>query len=309
MVPLHAAITEIKIALGASNVSLATSPDPGYQNRLAIAHEHLEQTEGLVPQLEAQEQTGPSVIFNNVKRLHALADGFLKTGKVEKAIKLLKKAVSIQEQLPQEDKGRLASKHELGRAYSMSGRFVEAIKILEDVTNIRGEILDPSHHDYLESQHELAFAHMQNGQPTEAVKILKQVVTTEDAILNKKDMDHLTSQHELARAYLADGQAAEAITLIEHVVAVKTSILGESHPKLLASQIVLAEAELMTGRVSDAVKLLEHVVAITEASSSQHDELRPKAWAWLRFARQKALGGGLVMENSDSHSVRAAISL
>lgn len=289
MVPLHAVITEMKASLGAVNITLATSPDPTSQKRPAMAYEHLDQTEGPTPLLGTKEQASPSVNPNDVKRLNELAGVFLEKGQVEKAIHLLEKCVSIHQQLPPQDESRLASKHELGRAYSKSGRFLEAIKVLEDVAKIRGEVLDQNHPDRLASQHELAFAYMQSGRSSEAVKILKLVVTTQEAILDKADhIDHLNSQHELARAYLADGQASEAIKVIEHVVTVKSSILSESNPQLLGSQVVMAVAELMTGRASDAVKLLNRVVASADATSTEHHELISKAREWLKHARQTA---------------------
>lgn len=312
MVPLHATITEMKATLGAGNVSLATSAGPSYQSRPTVADEHHQQTVGSMQPSEAHEQTSPSGHvndFNDFTRLNELAEEYLKKGEVERGIQLLEKVVSLQERLPQWDKRLLASKHKLGRAYSTGGRFPEAIEILEDVTKIRGEVLDQKHPDFLASQHELAFAHMQNGQPSEAVKILEYVVATEQAILDKTDMDRLTSQHELARAYLADGRAAEAISLIEHVVEMKKVPLAESHPKLLASQVVLAQAQLVVGRASIAVELLEHVDAVAEASCGEHDEFRAKVWEWLKYARQKALGVGLSLENSTAHSVHGTKSL
>lgn len=312
MVPLHATITEMKASLGPSNVSLATSADHSHQNRPIVADEHLQQTVGSMQPSEAQEQTNPSGHvddFNDVTQLSELAEEYLKKGEVERGIQLLEKVVSLQEGLIQWDQRLLASKHELGRAYSMGGRFPEAIEIFEDVTKIRGEFFDQKHSDLLASQHELAFAHMQNGQHSEAIKILEHVVATEEAILDKTDMDRLTSQHELARAYLAEGQSAEAISLIEHVVEMKSVPLAKSHPKLLASQVILAQAQLVVGRASDAVELLEHVAAIAEASCGEHDEFTTKACEWLKYARQKALGVGFSVENSTAHSMHGTKSL
>lgn len=292
MVPLNGVISEMEGILDVSNVSMATSPDPSYENHPTIADEHLQQTVGPMPLSGAQENTSPSDNNNHANRMNELADRCLESGEVEMAIELLEEAVSTQEQLSQGDSGRLASKHELGRAYAKDGRFLEAIKILEEVTKVRGEVLDQYHPDFLASQQELAFAHMQSGQPSEAIKILENVVTTEGAIFEQANMELLTSQHELARAYLADDKASEAATLIKHVVTVKKSTLVESHPKLLRSQIVLAEAHLMKGHILDALRLLEHVVAVADASCSEHDELRIMAGEWLEFARQKALGSG-----------------
>lgn len=288
MVPLHATITEIKASLGAVNVTLATSPNPTSQNRPTMACNHLDQRP--IPPLETMKQTLPSVIPIEIKRLRELARTHLDKGEGEKAIPLLREVISFQEELPPGDESPLASKHELGRAYCKSGRFLEAIQVLKEVTQMRGEIHDETHPDCLASQHELAFAYMQSGQPSEAVKILKDVVKTQERVLYKANhLNHLNSQHELARAYLADGQASEAIKVIERVVAKKSSTPHESNPQLLGSQMVLAVAELMTSRASDAVKLLEHVIASSDATCSEHDELINKAREWLKVARQTAL--------------------
>jgi tetratricopeptide (TPR) repeat protein len=166
--------------------------------------------------------------------------------------------------LAEDHPSRLASQHELARAYQVNGQVKEAAKLLEHVVAIKTEVLAENHPSRLVSQHELARAYQVNGQVKEAVKLLEHVVAIQTEVLAENHPSQLASQYELAGAYQANGQVKEAVKLLEHIVAIEAEILAEDHPSRLASQHVLAGAYQANEQVKEAVKLLEHVPKIRQ---------------------------------------------
>ncbi|KAF2803835.1 uncharacterized protein BDZ99DRAFT_546416 [Mytilinidion resinicola] len=184
-------------------------------------------------------------------------------GRHERAVKLLEQIVKIEETLAEDHPDRLASQHELARAYEANGQISEAVKLLEHVIKIEGTSLAEDHPSRLASQQVLASAYQANGQVKEAaVELLEHVVKIKRTTLAEDHPDRLASQHALAYAYQANGQVKEAVKLLEHVVKIHKITLAEDHPDRLVSQHELAIAYKATGQAPKAVELLEHVVKI-----------------------------------------------
>lgn len=163
-------------------------------------------------------------------------------GRAKEAVKLLEHVVAIEEQALAEDHlHRLASQHELARAYLNDAQIKEAVRLLENVVAIQEQALAEDHPYQLTSQHMLAGAYLSDGQIKEAVRLLEHVVAIQE-VLAEDHPDRLASQHELAGAYLSDGQIKEAVRLLEYVVAIEKKILGEDDPNRLVSQRLLARA-------------------------------------------------------------------
>ncbi|KAF5615634.1 kinesin light [Fusarium sp. NRRL 25303] len=158
-------------------------------------------------------------------------------GKARQAVDILGNVVTVRETtLAESHPSRLASQHELARAYQANGQIAEAVKLLKHVVAVKETTLAESHPSRLASQHVLAGAYQANGQVAEAVKLLKHVVAVRETTLAESHPDRLASQHELARAYQANGQIAEAVKLLEYVVARKREIMSPSHPSRLVSE-------------------------------------------------------------------------
>lgn len=320
MVLLHAAIAEVQASLRAVSVSLAVSTDPGSERRPGTTNERGGQTKRPIPSPNSGRYAGMQYPVKSSLRSSmqtTMHSGRLMAferrqeaptansndGEPEDMISV----TPSQEQFSPMSPMRWASqRHKLAKAHLEKGLVQEAIKILEGVVKVRGDLLGGNHADCLASQHELAVAYIQNRQATEAITLLKHVVAVEGEVLDKSSVERFTSQHELGRAYLADGQVSEAIEILEHVVAVKMSILDESDPQLLASQVVLAEAHLRAGRPADAVNLLEHVITAAAGTSIEHTNLRVHSTQWLSIASSQLDGmgsGGLAGQNSKPLSV------
>jgi tetratricopeptide (TPR) repeat protein len=185
-------------------------------------------------------------------------------GRIRDAVKWLEESCWCREGLDERDSDRLASEHELARAYEADGQVKKAVALLEHVMAVQEQVLEVEHPDRLVSQHELARAYEADGQVKKAVALLEHVVAVREQVLEEEHPDRLESQHELAGAYQADGQVKKAVALLEHVVAVREQVLEEEHPGRLASQHELARAYEADGQVKKAVALLEHVVAVQE---------------------------------------------
>ncbi|KAJ5186125.1 hypothetical protein N7491_006004 [Penicillium cf. griseofulvum] len=135
----------------------------------------------------------------------------------------------------EEHPSRLASQHELAKAYKSNGQIKQAVELLEYVVAVRERTLDEEHPDRLASQHTLAGAYESNGQIKQAVELLEHVVAVRERTLNEEHPSRLASQHELARSYESNGQMKQAVELLEHVVAVQERTLDEDHPSRLVS--------------------------------------------------------------------------
>ncbi|KAJ5021108.1 hypothetical protein J3E73DRAFT_435012 [Bipolaris maydis] len=175
--------------------------------------------------------------------------------------RLLEHVVRIEAEVLAEDHDdRLASQHELARAYKADGQVRKAIRLLEHVVRIRTE----DHPSRLASQHELAAAYLTDGRVRKAARLLEHVVGIRTEVLAEDHPDRLSSQHELANAYFADGRVKEAIELLEYVIKIGRRIYGSDHPHQLMSQRVLARAYHANRQVKEAIELLEYVVRIKQ---------------------------------------------
>ncbi|KAG7402728.1 Nephrocystin-3 [Fusarium oxysporum f. sp. rapae] len=196
-------------------------------------------------------------------------------GRVTEAVELLEHVVAIRKKtLAENHPDRLASQHELARAYEANGQIKEAVKLLEHVVAIQEKTFAENHLSRLASQHVLARAYQANGQIKEAVKLLEYVVAIREKTLAENHPSRLASQHVLAGAYQANGQIKEAVKLIEHVVVIQEKTLAENHPSRLASQHELAIAYQANGHIKEAVELIEHVVAIREKTLAENHPSR-----------------------------------
>jgi tetratricopeptide (TPR) repeat protein len=95
--------------------------------------------------------------------------------------------------LAQDDADRLASQHELARAYLTNGQIKEAVKLLEYIIALQAKIFAEDHPDRLVSQYVLAGVYLANGQVKEAVKLLENIVVIQAKILVEDHPSRLAS--------------------------------------------------------------------------------------------------------------------
>ena len=184
----------------------------------------------------------------------------------------------------------------MGRNALNYGKVRDAVRLLEEVVQIRGQTLTEDHPDRLASQHELAGAYQANGQVQEAVRLLEDIARIRGQTLTEDHPDRLASQHELAGAYQANGQVQEAVRLLEDVARIRGQTLTKDHPDRLASQHALAGAYRANGHVKEAVRLLEEVVRIQgQTLTEDHPD---------RLASQHELAGAYQANGQVQEAVR-----
>ncbi|KAH8591237.1 hypothetical protein B0O99DRAFT_520040 [Bisporella sp. PMI_857] len=156
-----------------------------------------------------------AVLYNNtnvdIKEKYELAlrieQCLLVDGRITEAVGCLEVCRSWwKSQLLEEHPDRLASEHELARAYLYNRQTKQAITLLEDVVAIEKKTLAKEHPDRLVSQQVLALAYLDNKQAKQAIALLEDLVAIREKTLAKKHPDRLSSQHLLARAYSGYGQ-------------------------------------------------------------------------------------------------------
>ncbi|KAJ5289228.1 hypothetical protein N7478_002258 [Penicillium angulare] len=199
----------------------------------------------------------------------------LADGRAKEAVTILGNVCAWNESHYDEEQcDRLASQHELARAYQSNGQFKQAVELLEHVVDVRERTLDKEHPDRLASQHELARVYQSNGQIKQAVELLEYVVVVQERTLDEEHPARLASQHELARAYQSNGQIKQVVELLEHVVEIRERTLDEEHPDRLASQHELARVYQSNGQIKQAVELLEYVVVVQERTLDEEHPAR-----------------------------------
>ncbi|RKK91207.1 hypothetical protein BFJ68_g16260 [Fusarium oxysporum] len=123
-------------------------------------------------------------------------------GRVAEAVELLKHVVAVEEAtLAENHPSRLASQHELARAYRANGQIEEAVELLEHVVATRETTLAENHPSRLASQHALAGAYQANGQIAEAVELLEHVVARKRGIMSSSHPSRLVSERLLQHCY------------------------------------------------------------------------------------------------------------
>ncbi|KAI3343365.1 hypothetical protein F4824DRAFT_493613 [Ustulina deusta] len=215
----------------------------------------------------------------------------------KEAIVALKETYQWRKQhLTEDNNFRLASEHDLARAYLADRRIRDAIVIFEHVVAIQKKTLEENDYDRLTSEHELASAYLNNQQIRDAIIILKHVVAIEKKTLEENDYNRLTSEHELASAYLNNQRIMDAIAIFEHVVAMRKKTLEENNHARLASEHELARAYLADRRIKDAIAIFEHILA----SAYFADRRIRDAITILEHV--VAVDRGLEMSNEDSRA-------
>ena len=121
-------------------------------------------------------------------------------GRIPEAVDLLKHVVKVPEtMLAENHPDRLASQHELARAYQANGQVKEAVDLLEYVVKVEETMLAENHPDRLASQHVLAGAYQANGQVKEAVDLLEHVVKVKSSVMAYGHPSRRVSESLLAR--------------------------------------------------------------------------------------------------------------
>ncbi|KAI0102805.1 TPR-like protein [Nemania sp. FL0031] len=193
---------------------------------------------------------------------HDLACAYLNNRQVGKAIAILERIVAIEQRtMAEEDHDRLASEHELARAYlnNNNPQVGKAIAILECIVAIEQRTLAEEDQNRLASKHELARAYLNDNNPQvgKAIAILEHIVAIRQRTLAEENRNRLASEHELAYAYLADNnpQVGKAIAILEHVVNVEKRLDMSDKEKLVSKELLTKAYGMLGTDINSALSI------------------------------------------------------
>ncbi|KAH7464015.1 hypothetical protein FOMA001_g17799 [Fusarium oxysporum f. sp. matthiolae] len=225
-------------------------------------------------------------------------------GRTREAVSALEDVVVIRKKTLAEDHpGRLASQHELARAYLNDNQIEKSIELLERVVEIQEKIQAEDHSGRLASQHVLALAYLDDNQIEKGIELLKRVVGIQERTQAEDNTNRLNSQHELARAYLNDNQIEKSIELLEHVVEIREKTQAEDDPDRLTSQHILARAYLDDHQIEKAIELLERVVTIEAQTLAEGDPSRQLSKDLLRSCTGRLEIAGISIIESEASAL------
>ena len=169
-----------------------------------------------------------------------------------------------EERLGADDESVLSFRNNLAIGYSAAGRFEEAIRLWEQVLEVRERVLGPEHLDTLGTRSNLAGGYRDAGRFEETIRLWEQVLEVRERVLGPEHLDTLASRNNLAAGYTDAGRFEDAIRLDEQVVEVRERVLGPEHPSTLRSRNNLAVDYRDTGRFEDAIRLDEQTLEVSE---------------------------------------------
>src|SRR5439155_25916172 len=112
----------------------------------------------------------------------------------------------------------LATLNNLGRAYRAAGRVADAIRLHEEVRDVRVRKLGADHPDTLATMHDLAAAYETAGKFADAIRLYEETRQGRIAKLGPDHPQTLQTIICLARALVSDGRAAQAVEHFDFAV-------------------------------------------------------------------------------------------
>ncbi len=171
--------------------------------------------------------------------------------------------------------------HTLATSYDGAGRRDEALKLREQVLELRQKISGQEKNPTVAAMENLATSYDLAGRRQEALKMREKVLELDRKVYAPEQSEMLDGMHYLAISYDEAGRQDEALKLREEVLARSRKALGREHPDTVNAMKDLANSYACAGRASEAISLL------TQAS-----EARPMdADAWLALAAWQAWFG------------------
>jgi tetratricopeptide (TPR) repeat protein len=150
----------------------------------------------------------------------------------------------------------------LAYSYDEDGRSREALKLREQVLELRRKTLGPEHPDTLKSMTALAISYDVDYRWVEALQLRERTLALSLKVNGPEHPNTLEAMHNLAISYVEAGRLPEAFKLREEVLALCRKVNGPEHPDTLAAMNRLAFSYEGAGRRDEALKLQEQVLAL-----------------------------------------------
>ncbi len=145
----------------------------------------------------------------------------------------------------------------LAKAFNGIGRYVDAVRLLEQVREYRARVFGTGHRATLQSMYELADTYRRNHQPDQAVPLFEETLRLMKAVVGDEHRATIAAMSGLASAYLEAGQYNRAIALHEQAVQSCRTVLGPDDPRTLVATNNLAQAYQYAGMWDKSLPLFE----------------------------------------------------
>jgi tetratricopeptide (TPR) repeat protein len=172
----------------------------------------------------------------------------------------------------------------LGRAYTLQGKYALAEALSSRTSEIQRRVLGPQHSETLSSMNTLALVYQSEGKYAQAEALYSQTLEIQRRVLGPEDPFTLTTLSDFAYMYQRLGKYGLAETHAAQALAGQRHALGLEHPDTMASAADLALAYQSQGKFTESEAVARE--AFEFYRKKQPDD-------WQRFRAESLLGASL----------------
>ncbi|KAH8822492.1 hypothetical protein DL96DRAFT_1684203 [Flagelloscypha sp. PMI_526] len=137
-----------------------------------------------------------------------------------------------------------------------------ALKLTQEVLELKKQVLGNEHPDTLMIMSNLAVVQSNLGQHRDSLKLNEEVLEVRKRLLRNEHPGTLTTMSNLALVQSNLGQHRDSLKLNEEVLEARKRVLGNEHPSTLTTMSNLAVAHWYLGQYQDAMKLNQEVLEL-----------------------------------------------
>ncbi|HEY7157800.1 MAG TPA: CHAT domain-containing tetratricopeptide repeat protein, partial [Gemmataceae bacterium] len=167
--------------------------------------------------------------------------------------------------LTAQQRGQLRQTAELRQQFGRlagSGKYREAVPVVQQELKLRKELLGEKHPSYAASLNNLAAMHYEMGDYAKAEPLFQQALALHKQVLGQKHPNYATSLNSLAEVYKHMGAYAKAEPLHRQALALRKELLGEQHPQYATSLNNLGLMYYAMGDYAKAEPLFQQALAL-----------------------------------------------
>ena len=176
----------------------------------------------------------------------------------------------------------LVSRYYQATSLLKSDRVLEAVPMLEQVTQGFIELQGKNHPNSLRSATSLANAYNLVGRNLESEKILRDILPRLERVLGKGHPDTLIASDNLVEALSGKRDYASALKVAQELYAQRTRALGPEHVDTLATLLNIGKGHLALGDYEESRKILTQAMEI--AARKEYHDVAERARRFLAVA-------------------------
>jgi tetratricopeptide (TPR) repeat protein len=179
--------------------------------------------------------------FNN-----DLGNIYYHLGDYSKALTLLEKALSIQEQhLGKEHPDTATSYNNIGGVYNLLGEYQKALEYHQKALEIREKVYGLEHPNTATSYNNIGSLYYSLGDYPKALEEYQKALKIKEIVYGLENPDTAQSYHNIAHFYFGLEEYQKAYEYIEKAVKIREKIFPSNHPSLKDSQLGLELIQAM----------------------------------------------------------------